>query len=389
MSVEKYISFDVGIVNLAYCLIEKSDNNFSIRKWGLFNLKDPATSCSMCKKPAQLYNEGANSEKTFWCKTHSKKYTKPVIVSTKILKEESKQNPCGNIMVKTQTICGKPGIESIGSCAYCKVHLTAQIKKENKKYELKSIKKINANHIPLQTLGVKLYQVLDSHPEFLDVREVLIENQPAKKNGTMKSVASFLYSYFILKGIANKQVNPIEKVKYICPGNKIKVSSSAVDKLKNMKLEIKELEPELDPEQDPEQDPEEDLEQEPSIKPKKKTKSTKQREIYIETKDMSVDICKELIKHDQVNLDLLNTYSKQDDMADSFLQAYYYLFCSNGVPDEVCEILNNLVANRKPKQSRKKKANVETKEQVNTKPKRQTRNKTNKAMVVLKQEIIV
>ena len=34
----KILSWDVGIKNLAYCIIIKKDNNFTIDKWGIINL---------------------------------------------------------------------------------------------------------------------------------------------------------------------------------------------------------------------------------------------------------------------------------------------------------------------------------------------------------------
>jgi hypothetical protein len=44
-----------------------------------------------------------------------------------------------------------------------------------------------------------MYSIFDSKRHFLDVNEVLIENQPSLKNPTMKSVQMVLYTFFIMK----------------------------------------------------------------------------------------------------------------------------------------------------------------------------------------------
>ena len=61
------------------------------------------------------------------------------------------------------------------------------------------------------------------------------------------------------------------------------------------------------------------------------------------TKDLSVQFCKELIKNDKDQLKFLNENAKQDDLCDSFLQAYYKIFCSNGVPERVKLLLDKIV----------------------------------------------
>jgi hypothetical protein len=54
---------------------------------------------------------------------------------------------------------------------------------------------------------------------FLDVEEVLIENQPSLKNPNMKTIATLLYSYFVFRGIIDKEKtkSKIENIKFISP----------------------------------------------------------------------------------------------------------------------------------------------------------------------------
>ena len=57
----KILSFDVGIKNLAMCLIETNDKNDKIKilKWEIINLcNDPK--CDNCDKPAKYCNNGSH-----------------------------------------------------------------------------------------------------------------------------------------------------------------------------------------------------------------------------------------------------------------------------------------------------------------------------------------
>ena len=71
----KILSFDVGIKNLAYCLINKTnDENFKIEDWGKINLDDEKLICNCnlrnnkkCLKNANYYYE-KNNVKIYLCK---------------------------------------------------------------------------------------------------------------------------------------------------------------------------------------------------------------------------------------------------------------------------------------------------------------------------------
>ena len=64
-----------------------------------------------------------------------------------------------------------------------------------------------------------------SEKDLIQVDEILIENQPSLKNPNMKTIACILYSYFVMRGIIDKEKNksPIKFVKFISPSNKLKV----------------------------------------------------------------------------------------------------------------------------------------------------------------------
>ena len=138
---KRYLSFDVGIKNLAYC---KLTENKVIESWGIINL-----------------NENPQ------CDVHLKKRC---------------EKQC------TYEIKGDEKVK------YC---CTAHSKRFPKK------KKLNANHdlMKISQLCVDKLREID----ISDVNHVLIENQPALKNPVMKSIQMIIYTFFIMDGLMKEE----------------------------------------------------------------------------------------------------------------------------------------------------------------------------------------
>ena len=136
-----YLSFDVGIKNLAYCILTPEKE---IIDWGILNLnKNPICDVTLRKK----------------CE---KQATYTVI-------NDDKVNYC------------------------CSAH----------KKKFKKVKKIkDTNH--LFQLSQTCLEELSSI-DTTSVKCVLIENQPALKNPIMKSVQMIIYTFFIMNGVMNKE----------------------------------------------------------------------------------------------------------------------------------------------------------------------------------------
>ena len=71
----KIISFDVGIVNLAYCIFEIKDNNYSIIDWNVINLCNEnnricrySDNKGSCTKNATYFKDNM-----YYCKRHANK----------------------------------------------------------------------------------------------------------------------------------------------------------------------------------------------------------------------------------------------------------------------------------------------------------------------------
>ena len=155
----KYLSFDVGIKNLAYCSLT---NDKKILDWGIINLdKNPQCQCGLqkeCQKSATFMVTCDNGETKYSCTTHTKKYKKK--------------------------------------------------KKLNNDRDIFNLSKILINELNLKT-------------DFLNHDVICIENQPALKNPVMKTVQMILYSYFMIEGATKNKL--VEQVHMINARNKLKV----------------------------------------------------------------------------------------------------------------------------------------------------------------------
>ena len=157
----------------------------------------------------------------------------------------------------------------------------------------------NANKTSLVSIGKSMYSTLDSKPEFLKVDEILVENQPALINPTMKSVAMILYSYFLMNCFHRRDItkSTVTNLSYCSASNKIKVGGKKVaDTIDTMKKTM-------------------DM-----------TESSNKKKVYNITKATSKHICKALISDNEKYEKLFNAHRKKDDLADSMLQAFVMNF---------------------------------------------------------------
>tara|TARA_A100001015_G_scaffold239000_1_gene272175 strand:+ start:194 stop:871 length:678 start_codon:yes stop_codon:yes gene_type:complete len=222
----KILSFDIGIKNLAYCVID--GDNLEILDWGILDLRT-GKSCDHITK-------GSKS-------------------------------------------CDKEATSIVDGHYLCTTH------KKLAKYKSLKSKRVPKQDNPMLTLGKRLVEVLDSHDLFLNVDAVLLENQPALKNPTMKSVQMMIYSFFLIKGIANES-SDIKTIVMINARNKLKAYQGSP-----ISCDIKDK--------------------------------------YKRTKYLGIKYC-ELMIHANQEIDekfhtLFETNKKKDDLADAYLQAIYYM----------------------------------------------------------------
>jgi hypothetical protein len=311
----KIVSWDVGIIHLAYCIMEKSDNKdipYKIYEWkniniledkdvnicdGFFKKKKNDNETNSCNRNVK-YHGIINNNDYYYCGIHKTQYDKVLSMNnlTDFIKSDCK-TPCCHILKNKNKTCNKKSnwkYNFNGENKYlCTSHKKHFLNKEQKSRCLNKLKKMNATKAPIDFLKEKLIKILDQHPQLLNVDKVVIENQPSLKNPKMKSIANTLYCWFLIRGIIDKDKNnsTISNITFMSPSNKLKVESDNTIKILS--------------------------------------RSKNETEKYKLTKKLGIIYCKQLIKNDNDNLTILEGHKKKDDLCDAFLQGAYYLTINN------------------------------------------------------------
>jgi len=322
-------SWDVGIVNLAYCILEYNYDDetqkttIRIIDWDRINLveddriqlnccgeKKNSTGSSrslVCGKKASYYLDVNNTYYGF-CKVHlkqSEKYWTPndtkKLFSNNDPEKVGIQNPC-DYLKKSGDKCGIKSKYHGQNKYYCTTHYKSVLNKKLKQDAPKMIKNLIVKKYPTSKLQFNLIKKLDTLAEHfarLGVEEVIIENQPSYKNPKMKSIANTLFDYFLIRGYVDKiHKLDLKLVRFMCPSNKLKVNE-------NNTLEVL-----------------------------KANKNEKQK--YKLTKELGIKYTKQLLNDIPEQLQYLDLFRKQDDICDAYLQGRYYLeYIRNGPKSKV------------------------------------------------------
>uniref|UniRef100_A0A6C0LYB4 Mitochondrial resolvase Ydc2 catalytic domain-containing protein n=1 Tax=viral metagenome TaxID=1070528 RepID=A0A6C0LYB4_9ZZZZ len=182
---KKIISIDVGIKNLAYCIMEittdnKDPHQFNIHQWGIINILD---------------------EKLNNCLTCSN------YIGNKI---------CGKIICNSVQL---PSGEKIGFCD--KIRCQKFMINSYEKKQIKKFKKPTCKNTSLLELATILLNKLNNLKIEVPIDEVVIENQPVLKNPTMKSIQMIIFSFFVQNGIINND-SKINNIILFSARNKLK-----------------------------------------------------------------------------------------------------------------------------------------------------------------------
>ena len=278
----KILSWDVGIKNLAYCIMEKQNNNdipYKIHNWGNINIIEQTyLKCigENCKRKVLVTNK-LNNQFVGYCAIHKREFQnfKPEILE------------CINPKCQFSDKCKKKATGSINNINYCTTHKKNIYNKIIKNQEFVKYKPPNCKTVDIKVLKKILINLLDKKKDILlNVNHCVIENQPSLKNPKMKSIAETLYNWFLIRGQIDN-ITPISNLTYMCPSNKLKVNEdNTISILK---------------------------------------KSKNDTEKYKLTKQLGIIYCKQLLINDHQNLNFLIATSKKDDLCDAFLQGAYYL----------------------------------------------------------------
>lgn len=294
----RILSWDVGIKNLAYCLLEQNENKITILDWKNINLIENSTDnlkcCGHLKngqscKSKPLYSATNLKNKTCgYCKKHSVDFDDAKILEKIDGLFQQSNNCICNFINKKDEECGKKAKFEYNGNYLCAAHKKSENAKLIKKHSLVKIKKNIAKGYSTEEIQLSIVNKLDELMNIFiehDVTEVVIENQPSYKNPRMKSISNTLFDYFLIRGKVDKKLN-IKKVCLQAPNNKLKINNDNT-------LEV--------------------------------LSRTKENKKYKMTKNLGIDYTKIAIKDQPDMLEFLDSKKKKDDLCDSYLQGRYYL----------------------------------------------------------------
>lgn len=213
-----YLAFDIGIANLAYCII---DHEGKIKRWDVINLTDKVEEpvCvgktkkgDQCGKRAKFVCKNVDQA---YCLTHSKK-----------VGCEEKLYPVSYPPICQHAKCSaKIRHHYKDNCffGWCGTHIKQKCVGDKEDY-VEYVKPLGAAQLAkdIDLLTDRLFARLDTMDFLLDVDHVGLENQPCLKQPLMKSIQIALYSYLKIRGAVDKGENGIKSFKMINATQKCK-----------------------------------------------------------------------------------------------------------------------------------------------------------------------
>jgi hypothetical protein len=389
----KCISWDIGIKNLAYCVLDSGSSNnentitntqdticFNNNKYNIINWKDISL-VSQIETNMEETGEVSHINNTLKCcatnesanKKSNKKNTITTInnvcgKSAMYCKEELLTDITGKTsyfgLCKTHfKKCGTTPLPELNvkkcwapECngkpiqvlkahiykGYCKKHINDMIKE--KTHIVADFLKINraktTSKFDINQLGIALFQELDKiKDKVLDANIILLENQPVLKNPTMKSIQMFLYSYYLLRIMEknNSSVSGSSSGIGNCLNNK-KIQCYCASK----KLDLIVFLPETE-----------------QIRINELIEKVNSG--YQKNKKMAIMMVESLLQNNPKWLEFFKGNPKQDDLADSLLMSLHYFEKTN-----LMKVKNDdKKKDKKDKNEQKKKQNTaETEEDL-------------------------
>ena len=331
----KAIGWDIGIKNLAYCVLESNagsttENLFTFNKhnYNILNWKDISL-VTQIESNLATAGQVSHINNTLTCcgiKTPSKKKTTNTTINT-----EDESKICGKkafyakeelteageyeglckthfkklkiaklpiLSVKkcwTEGCCSKPVqvLKSHIFKGFCKKHINEM--HNAKTHTDADFFKINhaktTAKIDINQLGIALFQELNKIKECItEPNVILLENQPVLKNPTMKSMQMFLYSYYLMNILDSNIDLSIKKLQCYCASKKLDMIKCLTEEEQTI------INTFIDTVKNP----------------------------YQKNKKMSIMIVEVLLKNNSKWLEYFKSHPKQDDLADSLLMTLHY-----------------------------------------------------------------
>lgn len=256
------LSIDIGIKNLAYCIIHiDNESKANIKEFDSIDLF-PKKLCSCKLKNGKICNKigkYTNNKDQIFCGFHSDKKKIP---SSK--KKGFKQFSLGEL----QTYVSNLNINLENKKKYTKKDYLNCITKYNLELYTE-IKHLNSSKVGIIEISKQITVLFNETFKSYLFDIILIENQIGPKAIRMKQIQSLLTQYWVMK---NKNM----EIEYISPQNKLKQEDKKLD--------------------------------------------------YTERKKKSIEICLKKLINLEINLvEKFNLLKKKDDVADAILQGFWYI----------------------------------------------------------------
>ena len=204
------LSIDVGIKNLAYCLMSKD----AIIKWDVINLCGADPLCTICKKPAKFTQAQdpkvqAQAVQAYFCLKHAK--TSGLLL------------PVGNISLKKIKKMKLVDIQKV--ITDYTIPVGDAVKKDDllkciitflEQKMLTSVASAKANDMDLVQIGIAMRKAFDTElKDYLStITHIVIENQISPIANRMKTLQGMIAQYFIM--------NEKTQIAFVSAANKLK-----------------------------------------------------------------------------------------------------------------------------------------------------------------------
>lgn len=227
----KIISFDVGIKNMAYCILDCTQGELAISGWGILNLMDKQETeqvCSCMNKPKSKKTQPTVCTKkakymkndTYYCDKHAKGCSQ-YIIPTKQMQPSSLKKlkvddliKLGNKHLLFLTTSNPDKLLKKDLLAIVMTYFEKQC------YELVvTAKHKTASGTDLIEIGRNMKKCLGEIENLSDITNVVIENQISPIANRMKTIQGMLAQYFIM-------TNESAQIAFISSANKLKQFAS-------------------------------------------------------------------------------------------------------------------------------------------------------------------
>jgi hypothetical protein len=282
------ISIDVGIKNLAYCILEIDTlkKDYKIIKWDTINLcKEDLVCSNNCIKKAKYVKDYIDI-KINYCQVHAKKsklllptkewcgLTLPKLKKMKLEKLQELANKLNLVLTKIDDDNNKnKDLLIISILNYIELNLLHPVENNN-----------SANAMDLVSMGIALRNELDtilSISETTNVQQIVIENQISPIANRMKTLQGMIAQYFIM--------HDKHAITFASSINKLKAFISSGEKTE-----------------------------------------------YKDRKKLGIEVTKGILgnkdnQNEKKWKTIFETHKKKDDLADSFLQGLWFIQTKHGI----------------------------------------------------------